>query len=77
MIMFYDILLLDDIVCIREPHERRRRLLESLIHCIPGRADIGSREIIDFSSFDASKLLSEAFAASHYTTLGGICVERL
>jgi hypothetical protein len=62
MIIFYDILLLDDTVCIREPHDRRRRLLESLIHCISGRADIGSREIIDFSSFDAPELLSEAFA---------------
>jgi hypothetical protein len=29
---------------------------------IPGRADIGTREIIDFASFDAPELLSEAFA---------------
>jgi DNA ligase 4 len=62
MIIFYDVLLLDDIVCIRESHDRRRHLLESLIHRIPGRADIGSREIIDFSSPGAPQLLSEAFA---------------
>ena len=48
MIMFYDILLLDDTVCIRESHDRRRGLLES-VHCIPGQADIGTREVIDFS----------------------------
>jgi DNA ligase-4 len=29
MIMFFDILLLDDIVCIREPHDKRRQLLGS------------------------------------------------
>jgi DNA ligase 4 len=50
MIMFYDILLLDDVVCIRETHDKRRQLLQSLVLCTPGRADIGSREIIDFSS---------------------------
>jgi DNA ligase 4 len=62
MIMFFDILLLDDIVSIREPHDKRRQLLQSLVHCIPGQADIGTREIIDFSSYDAPKLLSEALA---------------
>jgi DNA ligase 4 len=62
MIMFYDILLLDENVCIRETHDERRRRLQSLVGCIPGRADIGSREIIDFSSPHATELLSEAFA---------------
>jgi hypothetical protein len=33
-----------------------------LVHCIRGRADIGTRDIIDFSSSDAPELLSEAFA---------------
>jgi DNA ligase 4 len=62
MIMFYDILLSDDTVCIGEPDHRRRRLLESLVRRIPGRADIASHQIIDFSSPDAPQLLSEAFA---------------
>jgi len=59
--MFYDILLLDDTICIREIYDKRRRLLQSLVHCISGRADIGIREIIDFASFNAPELLSEAF----------------
>ena len=46
MIMFYDILLLDDTVCIGESHDRRRGRLESLVHCILGHADIGTREVI-------------------------------
>jgi DNA ligase 4 len=33
-----------------------------LIHCISGQADIGTREIIDFSSYNALQLLNKAFA---------------
>ncbi|KAK7398585.1 hypothetical protein QQX98_012041 [Neonectria punicea] len=62
MIMFYDILLLDNIVCGVETHDERRRLLQSLVRRIPGRTDIGSREVIEFSSFDAAERLSETFA---------------
>ncbi|KAH6871139.1 hypothetical protein B0T10DRAFT_533639 [Thelonectria olida] len=57
MIMFYDILLLDDIVCGLETRDERRRLLQSLVRRIPGRTDIGSREVIEFSSFDAAERL--------------------
>ncbi|KAH7115532.1 hypothetical protein EDB81DRAFT_819664, partial [Dactylonectria macrodidyma] len=62
MIMFYDILLLDGIVCGLETHDERRRRLQSLVRRIPGRTDIGSREVIKFSSFDAAERLSETFA---------------
>ena len=53
--------MLDDIVCTREPYDRRRRLFKSLIYYISDRADIKNREIIDFSFFDILKLLSEVF----------------
>lgn len=49
MIMFYDILLLDDTVCIRESYDKRRGLLKSLVYCTRGRADIGTSEAIDSS----------------------------
>jgi DNA ligase 4 len=62
MIMFYDIMLLDGTVSLTDSHDKRRYLLESLIHCIPGRANIGDREVINFSSLHASQLLSKAFA---------------
>lgn len=62
MIMFYDILLLDDIVCGRESHDIRRQLLESLVWRIPGRADIGFREIVTFSASSAAERLNDAFA---------------
>jgi DNA ligase 4 len=61
MIMFYDILLLDDIACIKEKLEQRRQRLCSLVKCIRGRVGIGSREIIDFSSRQAPTLLQEVF----------------
>ncbi|KAH7124529.1 hypothetical protein EDB81DRAFT_911349 [Dactylonectria macrodidyma] len=58
----YDILLLDDIVCGLKTHDEWRRRLQSLVRRIPGRTDIGSREVIEFSSFDAAERLSETFA---------------
>jgi DNA ligase 4 len=61
MIMFYDILLLDDISCFRETREQRRQQLCSLVQCIRGRVGIGSREVIDFSSRQAPILLQEVF----------------
>src|SRR5207248_2070183 len=45
-----------------ESHDMRRRLLQSLVRRIPGRADIGSRDIVAFSSHDAAERISEAFA---------------
>jgi hypothetical protein len=42
MIMFYDILLLDDIVCATEPHDKRCHRLCSVVQCIPGRAEIST-----------------------------------
>lgn len=62
MIMFYDILLLDGIVCGLRPHDERRQLLQSLVHSIPGRAGIGTRQVIDFSCVDAEEQLRLAFA---------------
>jgi len=61
IIIFYNIILLDDTVCLTEPHNRRRHLLESLIHYISDRADIGDRKIINFSSLDAPELLNKTF----------------
>jgi DNA ligase-4 len=62
MIMSYDLLLLDNVCYITEGHDARREQLCSLVRCIPGRADIGSRENIDFSSRRAPEQLREAFA---------------
>ncbi|KAH8727374.1 hypothetical protein GQ44DRAFT_725266 [Phaeosphaeriaceae sp. PMI808] len=62
MIMFYDLLLHDDIFSITNTYDARRQQLDSLVHCIPGRAAIGSRENINFSSRHAPEQLRGAFA---------------
>jgi hypothetical protein len=62
MIMFYDVLLCDDAVCLYEPLEQRRRRIRSLIRCIPGLAELGTREIVHFSASDAKDRIRVAFA---------------
>ncbi|KAM4064320.1 ATP dependent DNA ligase [Hirsutella rhossiliensis] len=62
MIMFYDLLLLDDTVCARKSHAKRRRLLRSLVRRIPGLAEVGFREVVAFSSANAAERLTELFA---------------
>ncbi|KAL9112304.1 MAG: hypothetical protein Q9227_003422 [Pyrenula ochraceoflavens] len=64
MIMFYDILLWDEKICIYEPHNVRRSLLHQLITIIPGHAEIGTRQTINFNSGKAAKQLRDAFAKS-------------
>ncbi|KAJ2972056.1 hypothetical protein NQ176_g7377 [Zarea fungicola] len=64
MIIFYDIMLLDDAFCARQSQDKRRHLLERLIQRIPGRADVGFRQVIQFSSIDAAEGLRQAFASA-------------
>jgi ATP dependent DNA ligase domain len=64
MLMLYDLLLLDDEICVREPHDRRRQQLRSTVRCIPGRLDIGTRTKIDFESRGAADRLRQLFAAT-------------
>jgi DNA ligase 4 len=64
MMVFYDILLLDENILLRKPHSKRRRVLESLVKCTPGWAEIGTREKIDFSSRRAPEQLRAAFASA-------------
>ena len=62
MIMFYDLLILDDLLCVYEPHTVRRRRLWATIHRIPGRADIGHRVKIDLRQVDGATRLGEEMA---------------
>lgn len=62
MVMLYDIPLLDDVVCLKELHDKHRERLCSLIKLIPGRAKIRSRKKINFASARAPEFLEQAFA---------------
>ncbi|KAM3547858.1 hypothetical protein ARSEF4850_009762, partial [Beauveria asiatica] len=53
---------LDNTFCARQRQDTRRHLLERLVHRIPGQADVGSRQVIRFSSADAAESLRKAFS---------------
>ena len=48
MMVFYDVLLLDNVSCLHEPLHIRRRRLEKLIVCKAGEAELAERMKIDF-----------------------------
>jgi DNA ligase-4 len=64
MIVFFDILLLDDDNCLIKPHRLRRLLLKETVEITPGRAEISEQEIIDFSRPDAIRHLQLALSRS-------------
>ncbi|KAK5203019.1 hypothetical protein LTR41_011243 [Exophiala xenobiotica] len=59
MIKFYDLLIVDNVACIHEPHSIRRRRLWATVHLISGRADIGHRVKIDLKLVDGVTRLGE------------------
>ncbi|RAL16821.1 ATP dependent DNA ligase domain protein, partial [Aspergillus homomorphus CBS 101889] len=63
MIVFFDILLLDDNICLKRPHRERRLILRDTIQVIPGRADIAEQQVIDFSRHDGQSRLESIFSA--------------
>jgi DNA ligase-4 len=64
MIMFYDLLILDEIMCVHESHNVRRRRLWTTVHRIPGRADIGHRVKIDLRHIDGATRLGDEMASA-------------
>ncbi|BCR93836.1 ATP dependent DNA ligase domain protein [Aspergillus luchuensis] len=61
MIVFFDILLMDDNVCLRLPHRERRLLLKDTIEPIPGRAGISEQWVVDFSHHGGQSRLESIF----------------
>jgi DNA ligase-4 len=62
MLMFFDILALDDGQVLGLKQHERRRLLERVVRRIPGRADLAEYQIIRFSSPGAATELRTVFA---------------
>lgn len=62
MIIFFDILLLDDDACLKLPHRQRRLLLQDVAQTIPGRAAIAEQEVLDFGRSDSQYRLEVSFA---------------
>ncbi|KAJ5197580.1 hypothetical protein N7449_008059 [Penicillium cf. viridicatum] len=61
MIMFFDILLLDNDVCLAKPHRERRLLLQKVVETIPGRAELAQQEVLDFNRVDSYHRLEKSF----------------
>lgn len=62
MIVFFDVLLLDDNVCLKKHHRQRRLLLQDIVQPVHGRAAIADQEILDFNRHDSQERLEAIFA---------------
>ncbi|KAE8379763.1 hypothetical protein BDV26DRAFT_157309 [Aspergillus bertholletiae] len=62
MIVFFDILLLDDDICLKKPHRERRLLLKDVVEVIEGHADISEQRILDFCQPGSQTPLENIFA---------------
>ena len=70
MIMFYNVLLYDDIMCLNESLDQRRSRLHSLVRHSPGQADTGYQDKITFASSDAKSLIRSCFCKMHPYGMG-------
>ena len=64
MVIFFDVMLIDDDPVLNQPYVRRRQQLRDLVCTIPGRADLTMVKEINFSSSKAPKQLLEALATA-------------
>ena len=64
MIMFFDVMLIDDDAVLNQPYVCRRQRLRDLVHAIPGRADLAMVQEINFSSSKAPEQLLQALAVA-------------
>ncbi|KAH8177226.1 ATP dependent DNA ligase domain-containing protein [Sarocladium implicatum] len=63
MIMYFDILSIDDTSLLHARHSERRQHLERVIRIIPGRSEIVPSQVIDFDHRLAASHLRKAFAS--------------
>ncbi|CAK7226822.1 hypothetical protein SBRCBS47491_006358 [Sporothrix bragantina] len=75
MIVYYDVLLVDDESLLQMGHGERFRRLQSLVQCRPGYAELVPREVIDFGAYTAPALLRRAFARCITARLEGLVLK--
>lgn len=64
MIVYYDLMLIDDDVVMNNPHSARRRRLQDLVTCGRGMAIISKQKTVDFSSSKGPERLRTLFATA-------------
>lgn len=75
MIMYYDIMLLDDDPVVHRPHMRRRQLLERLVTPIEGRADIVWQKHVRFDRPTGPEKLKKALAFAFVLRWEGLVIK--
>ncbi|KAH8742509.1 hypothetical protein F5883DRAFT_442250 [Diaporthe sp. PMI_573] len=62
MIVYYDVLMIDDTSLLHVRHSQRMERLQQLVTCVQGRSALVARQVIDFDRASASTDLLHAFA---------------
>lgn len=59
---FFDVLLVDENICLSMPYRERRQLLQKIVHPIEGYSELARQQTINFSLSDSYDHLKEAVA---------------
>lgn len=77
MIVFYDVLLIDDDPVLKKPYICRRAALERLVKCMKGKAKLSTRREVRFASRGGPKLLQNMLACAFVRQWEGIILKPL
>lgn len=75
MIMYYDVMLIDDDPVVHKPHRKRRKLLERLVSPIKGRADIVWQKHVRFDRPTGPEKLKKALALAFVQRWEGLILK--
>ena len=75
MIMYYDVMLIDEDPVVHRPHKKRRQLLERLVNPIKGRADIVWQKHVRFDRPTGSEKLKKALALAFVQRWEGLVLK--
>ena len=75
MIVFYDVMLIDDDPVLHRTHRERRRLLEKLVKPIKGRVGLLWQKHVSFSTPDGARRLKQALAQAFVMRWEGLVLK--
>ena len=75
MIIFYDVMLIDDDLVLHRTHRERRRLLEKLVKPIVGRVGLLWQKHVSFSTPDGARRLKQALAQAFVMRWEGLVLK--
>lgn len=75
MIMYYDVMLVDDDPVVHRPHKKRRQLLEGLVSPVKGRADIVWQKHVRFDRPTGPEKLKKALALAFVLRWEGLVLK--